>query len=80
MSSAGSSLRSSPYGSNSDLNEINDEEIYTEKPLRKSRNKRAGGYDYDEVEQTIFKAQQDAGEYTQDYVSCFFLSPEYICV
>jgi len=64
MSSAGSSLRSSPYGSNSDLN---DEEIYTDKPMRKSRNNRAGGYDYDDVEQTIYKAQQDAGEFTQDY-------------
>lgn len=64
MSSASSSLRSSPYGSNSDLN---DEEIYTEKPVRKSRSKRTGGYDYDEVEQTIHKAQQDAGEFTQDY-------------
>ena len=68
MSSAGSSVRSSPYGSNSDLN---DEEIYMEKPMKRGRSRKACN-EYDEVEQTIHKAQQDAGEFTQDYVSYLF--------
>jgi len=70
MSSASSSLRSSPYGSTSDLNEYNDErnedEIYTDKP-RKSRVKRTAGFDNEEAEQFILKAQQESGEFTQDY-------------
>lgn len=67
MSSTGSSVRSSPVGSayGSDTEE---EQMHTQRPVRRSRVKKHSHYDYNEVEQTVHKVQQDAVECNNDFV------------
>jgi len=66
MSSASSSIRSSPYSSNEALN---DDDQYQEKQTsrRQTRKTRGGGGEFDDVEQTIHKVKQESGEFNSDY-------------